>query len=171
MTTESFPHNKAFETKDSGKREEFSSGMVRDTQEGKLRFDLAIDGPLAREIFKEDALFEAFENWYRMGGIENGAEIIDLVAEAEGGMFPLFERYAGLMTRGAIKYNARNWMKASGEAEYERFRASAVRHFIQYIRGDKDEDHAVAVWFNINGAEYVSEKMSQSGKIVLVDHI
>lgn len=29
-----------FETKDSGKRQEYDSGMVRDTQEGKPRFDL-----------------------------------------------------------------------------------------------------------------------------------
>lgn len=31
---------RAFVTKDSGKRQEFSTGMVRDTQEGKPRFDL-----------------------------------------------------------------------------------------------------------------------------------
>lgn len=31
-----------WETKDSGKREEYASGMVRDTQEGKPRFDLLL---------------------------------------------------------------------------------------------------------------------------------
>lgn len=31
---------KSFETKDSGKREEYGSGMVRDLQNGKPRFDL-----------------------------------------------------------------------------------------------------------------------------------
>jgi dATP/dGTP diphosphohydrolase len=32
----------SFVTKDSGKRAEFESGMVRDTQEGKPRFDLLL---------------------------------------------------------------------------------------------------------------------------------
>ena len=31
-----------FETRDSGKREEYASGMVRDTEEGKARFDLIL---------------------------------------------------------------------------------------------------------------------------------
>lgn len=105
-----------FKTKDSGERQQFESGMQRDVQTGKVRYDLALDGPL-------------------------------------------FQRYAELMTRGAEKYSARNWMKAAGDEELERFRASAVRHFIQWYKGDTDEDHAAAVVFNLNGAEYVKEKM------------
>jgi hypothetical protein len=101
-----------FETLDSGQRMEFSSGMVRDTSDGKLNFLLLRDGPML---------------W----------------------------RWAGLLTRGASKYAPRNWMLASGEEEYERFRESAARHFEQWLRGDDDEDHAAAVFFNINGAEYV----------------
>lgn len=72
---------------------------------------------------------------------------------------PMFERWAGLLTRGAEKYDDDNWMKANGEAELKRFRESAVRHFVQWVRGDTDEDHAAAVFFNINGAEYVKERM------------
>jgi len=37
-----------FETKDSGQREGFDSGAVRDTQNGKPRFDLIPPGPLER---------------------------------------------------------------------------------------------------------------------------
>lgn len=69
---------------------------------------------------------------------------------------PMFDRWAEHLTKGAIKYEARNWMKARGEAEYERFRTSAFRHFLQWFRGERDEDHAAAVYFNINGAEFVS---------------
>lgn len=151
---------KTFETKDSGKREEFTSGMVRDTQEGKLRVDVALDGPIAADVFRDDVLFSAFNHWYQFGGTKFGAEVIHFIAQREGGLVSLFERYAGLMTRGAQKYSARNWMKATGEAEYERFMASASRHFLQYIRGDEDEDHAAAVWFNINGAEYVRGRLA-----------
>lgn len=106
------PHR--YLVKDSGKRMEFESGMVRDVTEGKIRFDLVYDGPM-------------------------------------------FERWAKHLTLGAQKYDARNWMQAAGKAERERFRESAFRHFIQWYRGDTDEDHAAAVFFNINGAEYVGD--------------
>ncbi len=67
---------------------------------------------------------------------------------------PMYERWAIHLTNGAKKYDKRNWMKASTEEEYQRFRESAARHFEQWLRGDTDEDHAAAVFFNINGAEY-----------------
>jgi len=41
------------------------------------------------------------------------------------------------------------------DEEYEDFRASAFRHFIKWMKGQTDEDHAAAVFFNIQGAEYV----------------
>lgn len=68
---------------------------------------------------------------------------------------PMFERWAALLTRGAVKYERNNWMKARGKAEEERFIRSAFRHFIQWMNGETDEDHASACFFNINGAEYV----------------
>jgi len=71
---------------------------------------------------------------------------------------PMFDRLAVHLTKGAVKYEPRNWMKASGPEEQERFRQSAIRHFIQWMRGDQDEDHAAAVFFNINGYEYVKEQ-------------
>jgi predicted oxidoreductase len=35
---------------------------------------------------------------------------------------------------------------------------------MQWFLGDRDEDHAAAVLFNINGAEYVREKMRTKAK-------
>jgi len=101
--------------KDSGKRKEFASGMVRDVTEGKIDYTLAFDGPM-------------------------------------------FERYAKHLTKGAVKYSKRNWMKAKGQEELDRFRESALRHFLQWCRGETDEDHAAAVFFNINRAEYVESQ-------------
>ena len=75
---------------------------------------------------------------------------------------PMLERWAKLMTRGAEKYDDNNWMKANSEVELTRFRSSAVRHFMQWYNGDTDEDHAAAVIFNINGAEYVDEGLAQA---------
>ncbi len=110
-----------FTVKDSGKRQQFASGMVRDTTTGKPNPALCLDGPM-------------------------------------------FRRWAAHMTRGAAKYTARNWMQADGSAELERFKESAFRHFLQWYYGDTDEDHAAAVYFNLNGAEYVADRMKQDAK-------
>lgn len=75
---------------------------------------------------------------------------------------PMFERWAEHLSKGAAKYDDRNWMRANGEAELQRFLESAVRHFIQWQRGDSDEDHAAAVFFNINGYEFVKQKLTKS---------
>lgn len=104
-----------FLTKDSGNRIEFTTGMKRDVQTGKPRFDLT---------------------WK-----------------------PLYWRWAELMGRGADKYGENNWMKAQTEEELKRFEASAERHLQQLIRGDRDEDHAAAVVFNIAGIEYTRERI------------
>jgi len=39
-----------FIVKDSGKREEYKSGMVRDTDDGKINFSLVLDGPLIERL-------------------------------------------------------------------------------------------------------------------------
>lgn len=112
---------KSFVIKDSGKRQEFAGGMVRDLEEGKPDIDRVYDGPM-------------------------------------------LDRWAEHLTKGKKKYEdvspgVPNWTLAEGEAEMVRFRKSAARHFRQWRRGDTDEDHAAAVFFNINGYEYVKEKL------------
>ena len=109
-----------FTVKDSGKREEFASGMVRDTAHGKKQYHRVLDGPM-------------------------------------------FERWAEHLTKGAIKYpdnadGTANWTNAESVEELSRFKQSALRHFMQWYHGDRDEDHAAAVFFNINGSEYVDRK-------------
>jgi hypothetical protein len=109
-----------FQTKDSGKRVKFSSGMVRDVNDGKARFDLV----------EQDMLW----------------------------------RIAELYGRGAIKYGDNNWRKAKGRKELNRFKESAFRHFMQWVRGDLDEDHAAAVFFNVAGFEWLRKKMRSHAK-------
>ena len=74
---------------------------------------------------------------------------------------PMLRRWAELLTRGAKKYTPHNWEGAHTEEEYERFRESAFRHFVQWYYGETDEDHAAAILFNVNGAEYVKQKMRE----------
>lgn len=151
-----------FETKDSGQRLQFASGMVRDTQEGKLRYDLAFDGPLFWRLFhgtRHEGLVLAAERWYVHGGLDAAADVVRHLGALEGGLFVVVDRYAKLMMRGAVKYSEKNWMQAEGEAELKRFVSSFCRHLKQYLNGETDEDHMAAVFFNLNGAEYVKAKV------------
>ena len=114
--------NNKFVIKDSGKREQYSSGMKRDTQEGKPMFSL---------LFPKDVPMEE----------------------------QLLTRFAVHMTKGKEKYGLRNWELASTEEELERFKDSAMRHFMQWYHGINDEDHACAVMFNLMAAEFVKNKL------------
>lgn len=104
-----------FVVKDSGAREEYESGMRRDSQEGKPRYDL-----LPREALT---------------------------------------RWAAHMEKGAAKYGEHNWRKAESRKELERFEASAFRHLVQWLDGERDEDHASAVLFNVAAAEYTRARV------------
>ena len=81
----------------------------------------------------------------------------------------LIERLAAHFTAGAAKYpdnadGTPNWMNANGQSELNRFRESAARHFAQWMRGDRDEDHFSAVVFNLNAYEWLLAKLSKGGK-------
>lgn len=116
---------KVYSTKDSGERQEYSTGMKRDIQKGKPAFHLITPSVLP---YDEQML----------------------------------TRWAALMTRGAEKYGERNWELAKTEEELERFKASAFRHFMQWLTGEDDEDHAAAVMFNIQAAEFTKWKQSDA---------
>jgi len=127
-----------FTIKDGGVRAEFDSGMVRDTDEGKPQFHRIAEGPMQ-------------------------------------------VRWMEHLTAGAVKYNdiengRANWTLAAGPEERERFRQSAYRHFMEwyYLADDEwclehpelaelwgGEDHAAAVFFNVNGVEYVRAKLEE----------
>lgn len=113
---------KNFETKDSGQRVEFDSGMVRDSQAGKARFDLIIPQ-----------------------GVPYGDQMLT--------------RLALLLQRGSEKYSARNWEQANSEKELARFKESAFRHFMQWLTGEDDEDHAAAVLFGVLAHETTAWKL------------
>ena len=118
-----------FVVKDSGVREEFKSGMVRDTSNGKVRYNRVLDGPM-------------------------------------------FKRWAEHLQKGAVKYpdtpSGPNWMLAAGAVELKRFKESAMGHFIDWLEGKVDEDHAAALFFNVNGAEYVKGRMSNMKTIITI---
>jgi len=120
---------------DSGKRETYEGGMVRDTEEGKTDFMYVYPGPM-------------------------------------------LERWAIHLMKGAVKYEKNNWLKAKSQAALDRYERSALRHIRQWITGENTweydeeldewveiiEDHAAAVLFNINGAEYVRAILERAAK-------
>jgi hypothetical protein len=83
---------------------------------------------------------------------------------------PMLERWAVHVTKGAQKYSKRNWMQAEGDEEMARFKESACRHFVQWMRGDVDEDHAAALFFNVCGFEYVRERVQDSAPFINSEH-
>lgn len=64
------PRHLTFVTKDSGKREEFASGMVRDTQDDKPRYDLLDRAFLKRwaELMARGAKKYGENNWRQAEG-------------------------------------------------------------------------------------------------------
>lgn len=117
-----------FTIKDSGARQEFDGGMVRDTTEGKTNF-LNV----------------------RIG--------------------PMLARWAEHLTKGRQKYpdpepGVPNWTLAEGVSEFLRAKESAARHFEAWLAGERDEDHAAGVFFNINLAEYVLQKAGARGEYI-----
>lgn len=76
---------------------------------------------------------------------------------------PMFQRWAAHMTANSGRTGKRNWMRARSQADLDRFLESAARHFEQWLDGETDEDHAAAVFFNINGAEFVSRLLGLGG--------
>lgn len=111
-----------FIVKDSGQRQEFKSGMVRDIGD-KPRYLRILIGPMA-------------------------------------------QRWAEHLHKGAKKYpdvsiGVPNWTLAAGEAELQRFKESALDHMVKWLNGEIDEDHAAAIFFNVNGAEFVKSKLQK----------
>lgn len=114
-----------YTTKDSGERLEYNSGMRRDVQTGKPRFDCLI--------------------------------ISDIPYEEQ-----FLTRCAKLMGRGAEKYGERNFELANSVEELERFKASALRHMMQWLAGETDEDHSAAVVFNLMASEMVKYRLKEN---------
>ena len=82
----------------------------------------------------------------------------------------MLRRWAEHLHKGQVKYpdvspGVANWTLAKGEEELQRFKESAFDHMIDWLEGKEDEDHGAAVFFNINGAEYVKEVI-RNGKIL-----
>lgn len=139
--------------KDSGERQEFSTGAARDIQTGKGRCDLM---PLdivsefmtmkpEKDYLSYIADFQETGNYESLVGA--AASFADkYFADRETAVL----EYAVQLENGAIKYGPRNWQKG---IPLDRYVDSGIRHYMKHLRGDDDERHdRAALWNMLCGA-------------------
>ena len=131
--------------KDSGARREFETGAVRDIQEGKGRCDLLpldvvseLRGQILKNIF----------NYQDTGDIKHLYIALQRFADRHynQNISTMFLEVSKHFEEGAKKYGEYNWQKGIPTRCYI---DSAVRHYLKYLRGDKDEPHDRAFVWNI----------------------
>lgn len=145
--------------KDSGDRTEFPTGAVRDMREGKGRCDLMPLGVVAtfmqnNPILHELRMFldsrdtnclyrclETFSKYY-----EDNLTKPDMAAVYRQRRCTMFLEVAKHFEEGAKKYGENNWQKGIPVHCYI---DSAVRHYLKWLRGDKDEPHDRAFVWNL----------------------
>lgn len=142
--------NKTMHIKDSGNRTEFATGAVRDMREGKGRCDLM---PLEVVVHmlqtkKNDGPLDSVKEFMRNRDTFHLYMALELFAEKAYGdnTCTMFLEVAKHFEEGAKKYGENNWQKGIPVHCYI---DSAVRHYLKWLRGDKDEPHDRAFVWNL----------------------
>lgn len=159
--------------KDSGNRRQFESGAVRDMQEGKGRFDLV---PLevmsdmlgTKEVNHDPVVLDIatfmhdHDTCWLYAAIENFAE-----KAYDGCLYTMLLEVAKHFEEGAKKYAENNWKRGIPAKCYI---DSALRHYMKWCRGDKDEPHDRALVWNLMCCiweiEYGEEWRKSGGSVV-----
>lgn len=138
---------------DSGERREFESGAVRDIQEGKGRCDLMPLDVLCQYYYDIGldiafSIFELFGYFKMSGNTVHLLEILKYFCEDRWNKDcnTMFLEVSKHFEEGAKKYGEHNWQKGIPVHCYI---DSAVRHYLKFLRGDKDEPHDRAFVWNI----------------------
>ena len=131
--------------KDSGDRTEFATGAVRDMREGKGRCDLM---PLdVVGAYLEDSVIMDIAHYQSTGEVEylvNALKQFGIKAYLDA--YTMFLEVAKHFEEGAKKYGEGNWTRGIPTWCYI---DSAVRHYLKWLRGDKDERHDRAFCWNL----------------------
>lgn len=136
---------------DSGDRTRFESGAVRDMRVGKGRCDLMPLDVVAYFMRDDDGnhdyVFEAVYKFQESDDIEFLDKAIDhFCIIREWDTCTALLETAVHFEDGAKKYGDNNWRKG---IPVKVFLDSALRHYIKFLRGDKDEPHDRAVCWNL----------------------
>lgn len=136
--------------KDSGDRTEFATGAVRDMREGKGRCDLMPLKVLARWL-SDDVLdcianYQETNNTVCLYGALNYFVHTAFNTDLGDPKCTAVLEVAKHFEEGAKKYGENNWQKGIPPKCYI---DSAVRHYLKWLRGDKDEPHDRAFVWNL----------------------
>lgn len=153
---------------DSGNRTEFATGAVRDIQEGKGRCDLLPLDIVQLLIPMEKDDHDIFDYIYVF--MKSGDE--NYLIKAANAFISQFypDKYTAIIELskhfedGSKKYGDYNWQKG---IPLSRYVDSALRHFLKYLRGDKDEPHDRAcLWNLVCGAWTCKHKEELNGYLI-----
>lgn len=135
------------EIKDSGSRREFSTGAVRDDGGNKGRCDL-MPMDVVFHILGCDSIISAIHSYMQTGYTGSLYTAMDLfrVMHYEGSAETMLLEVAKHFEDGAKKYGDNNWQKGIPVNCYI---DSALRHYLKFRRGDKDEPHDRAFVWNL----------------------
>jgi hypothetical protein len=143
---------------DSGKRQEFSTGAIRDAAEGKPRMELMTPAMLrymgADLEYLRLHYVADFMDTNDVGHLEL---LLSEVIRVENDVC-LIERCGVWLGKGAEKYADRNWELG---LPVSRYLSSLLRHLLKWERDEDDEDHAAAIQFNIMGIIFTREQVKK----------
>lgn len=147
---------------DSGARRQFESGAVRDISDDKGRCDLL---PLDMVSYFLDApelvCIEEFKTYKQISKLSDAIEMFAIrLHESDDTLFDQEMHNSSIrgyictllldvsfhFKDGAVKYGENNWKKG---IPLHCYLDSAVRHFLKYARGDRDEPHDRAFVWNL----------------------
>lgn len=132
--------------RDSGSRTEFSTGAVRDMGgKEKGRCDLLPLGCVA--VLMNDGVIHSLAAFKDTGDALHLEGAIKIFMEArQWDISTMLLELSKHFAEGAEKYSEDNWMKGIPLKSYLN---SAVRHYLKWLRGDKDEFHDRAFCWNV----------------------
>lgn len=135
--------------KDSGDRTEFETGAVRDMREGKGRCDLMPLEVVSRFIGDDgyDLVLDCISEFQKDRDTAHLYSALSYFEERHwDNCYTAILEVAKHFEEGAKKYGENNWQKGIPPKCYI---DSAVRHYLKWLRGDKDEPHDRAFVWNI----------------------
>ena len=146
------------EIKDSGERREFTTGAVRDIQEGKGRCDLMPLDVVSDYLSGDDTICRIAE-FQRTGDVD---WLYVALANLEwDDPYTVTLEVAKHFEAGAQKYGEHNWQKGIPVKCYI---DSAVRHYLKWLRGDNDEPHDRAFVWNIMCLWWTHDNVTMKGR-------
>ena len=130
------------EIKDSGVRETYKSGAVRDTSKNKGRCDLLPLSVVAK-LMKDNVMtyISYFQSTRQPKFLYQALE--EVMQDDKPYLILELSKH---FEKGAEKYEERNWEKGIPE---DRYIDSAVRHYLKYLNGENDEDHYISFVWNL----------------------